>query len=822
MSNETPQKKFVTKKYYSERNKSFSVFYKIRKENNYQKLNLNVPYKIKESQNEERNKKNEEEKYIFRICPLLNISKIKNKKCDENNIKSKKDQNCNSISYNINQYNNFYNTFFNNKINQFKNKLNDYSELKKNLDENENIKVNPNININMNVNDKLEKENLNEESQKNEKEKNRPEDTKDVAQPKKVNKLKLLLDQIEANKKKVKKTKNKKKTKLKQKEEEKKTDEKLENKIIKNKYFFSFKNKNTEKKEYKYTFEYIMQFQNWKISKESELIPEITLTHIENLGKIEEEVKNISNVSNANTTNKKSKSSKYIQNKNLMEQWSRKDMTKEIMAATEFKKKLEEKIQEDPIQRNLREYLNMLTKDNYQNIKNNILEIIKDNIEYQEKFLDILFQKAVLEKFYVKLYSQLCKEMDSELPQKMKSEKKNGKQKTVSCFRIKLVNKCKEIFKSNEKIYEYINEKEEDERENKFKKFILGNVNFITELISIKILSKKVAPDCINYLFEKYEDETNDQKLRLINIEAIVIFTDKFGTLINSEKDKLTTKESKIFNEKIEKIFVKLEKIKNSPEIPGYVKFKIINLIEKKKNNYQKTKYEKYIIAKSKKELEEERGNNINLEDAKKEEKEEKEEIITQEEINEKIKEGLYKYKDFCDEELDTKKYPWIEITYLYDIKLKNFDEILEGYIIGCADFIEKESNIKYSKNYIRELIEYYNDKFNENEKNNLSKKILSLFEIVKDFAFETPKIYEIYSYIIYLFIKYKIMEIKNLENIFLDEKDTEEDLYIINNIFINIYKDIKNDSFKNKLKNFFYVVKNKKIFEWLFNKEES
>ena len=62
---------------------------------------------------------------------------------------------------------------------------------------------------------------------------------------------------------------------------------------------------------------------------------------------------------------------------NLMEQWARKDMTKEIKAAEEYKLKLEETIKVDPIKRNLRNFLNMLTKDNYEKVKEDILGIIK-------------------------------------------------------------------------------------------------------------------------------------------------------------------------------------------------------------------------------------------------------------------------------------------------------------------------------------------------------------------------------------------------------------------------------------------------------------
>ena len=123
----------------------------------------------------------------------------------------------------------------------------------------------------------------------------------------------------------------------------------------------------------------------------------------------------------------------------------------------------------DPIKWNLRELLNMLTKDNYNETKAKILDVIKENVEYQEKFLDVLFQKAVHEKSFVKIYAQLCKELDKELPQRNqpKEDKKNGvKKKSTSIMRTKLLDKCRAIFqiKDNVKFDEFIKVKDPSER----------------------------------------------------------------------------------------------------------------------------------------------------------------------------------------------------------------------------------------------------------------------------------------------------------------------------------------------------------------------
>ena len=585
-------------------------------------------------------------------------------------------------------------------------------------------------------------------------------------------------------------------------EEQKRKEEEEKNKVIEKKYFIVFKNRKSEKKEYKYTFEYIMQFKNWKISKEDELLTNSVKQHFKDFE--EEEREGGKRKKNEGKINKnRSSAPEYSQQPktgltnnetpaNSMEKWARKDMTKEIKAAEEFKQKLEETIKDDPIKRNLRNFLNMLTKDNYDKIKQNIIDTIKEKVEYQEKFLDVLFQKAVSERAYVELYARLCR-----------------KKKETSVMRGKLLDKCKEIFtiENNEKFDEYIKEKDPEERENKLKKFVLGNVYFITELIKIKILSKKIAPVCIKNLFKRYEKEEGDEKLKLINIQAIVIFTDQFGTLVHSQEKKIISKDAEEFKKSIDEIFQKLDKVKDEKGLPGYIKYKIINLIEKRKSGYQKSKLEEYRTAKSKKEVIQELEN---------------QDQITQDNINDKIKGGLEDYRDFVEEEGSSAKYPWKETTYLYDKKEKGLDDILEGYIVSCGDFIEKENNIKYAKDYIKELIEYYSDKIKKKEKKDLRIRLFNLLEIVRDYALETPQIYDIYAYVISIFIDSNIMEISDLEEIIKEKDSNEKDLKVVSDILEKAYNYYKGKIFREELSKFNYIKNNTELFKWVYNSEET
>ena len=186
------------------------------------------------------------------------------------------------------------------------------------------------------------------------------------------------------------------------------------------------------------------------------------------------------------------------------------------------------------------------------------------------------------------------------LPQKNISKDDKPKKKLTSIMRTKLVDKCREnLGFENKEIYDkYIKEKEPKERNNILKNIALGNVDFINKLIKIKLLSKKNSQIWFNILFERYKTTSGDEKI--IYIEAIINFSDQFGTLIYSNEKKLDPNSTKKFKENLNEIIKKLEKIKDEKGIPGYIKYRIINLIEKSKNNYQKTKFEEYKIENTK------------------------------------------------------------------------------------------------------------------------------------------------------------------------------------------------------------------------------
>ena len=557
------------------------------------------------------------------------------------------------------------------------------------------------------------------------------------------------------------------------------------------------KEREKEKKKYTYTYEYLKHFENMEKSKETNLLTKDVLDHInqiedglktkkmENL--LESNILSHSNDSNCNTS-KSSCSS--LSNKLSLEIWARPDYTKEKEEAENNKRNFEECDKKDIITKELRELLNKMTKDNYEEIKIKILEIIKNEVENKNKLLDIIFLKSCQEESFVVIYAQLCKYLNKELPQKIqkKTKKENKKYKKSTIFREKLLEKCKEMIKFEEKkIFEEFNKENiDEEREKKIKNIIIGNALFISELINLKMLSKKASCECIDYLFKKY-NEGNNKKIKLINIEVIIKLIDKLGTLLENENNK---KDKHIFQQKLEETFKKLEEIKKDENIPERIKYLILNIIKKKENKFKLSEYEKSKIAKSKKELEE---------------GDKEKEDLTQEDINNLIKKDLEEYKQIIEIEGDSKKYSWNITTDIYDGKYKGFESILEGYFMSCVEFIEKEGNLKYAKNYIKELLEYYHTHMEDNEKNNLLNKIIDLFVIINDYSLDGKDILCVYEHVLEICIKNEIFNIKDLDHLietkYNKEEDFKKDIKNLSIIFQNIYKNTANEKLKKQFR---------------------
>ena len=536
------------------------------------------------------------------------------------------------------------------------------------------------------------------------------------------------------------------------------------------------KNKGKKAKEPKqkreYSIDFILKLKDQKVSNEELLLSKEAKAHLEKFAKenVESKIMKIEE----NDNKKGGKADTKTKNKKEAKKTDE-----------EYKKFFDEALKDKDDNEKLKFYLEKINSDNYDFVKKEILELIKNSQEMQNKFVDEVIKTSIKKSPFCEIYAKLCKILDKDLSKKGNEEHK----KSASLMKTNLIDKTRLLFTS-EKFEEEGNKDEHKyEKNNRLKKNMFGITHFLIELVKVHILSKKVVPPCFQSLISRYEKNKTDQGLKSIYIETLIIFLELFEKLIHSKESKISEKEIEEYSEKVEEIIKKLEEIKEEVK-ERYLKRKIMNLIQKRKNDYQKTKYEIYLEKR------------FMDEPIPKEENK-----FSQDIINDIIEKGINDYIEFVEKEGASDKYDWKDETYLIETKKQGLDDILEAYFMNCPNTFEND--IKHTKNYIKELIEYYIGQKNEKEKTDLKNRLIKIFEIVKS---DIPMINDIYCSTINMFLENKIMEIMDLEAI---GNELSNEYAIINKTLKNLSQySVGNKEGLTKLN---FVANNKDSFKYLF-----
>ena len=571
-----------------------------------------------------------------------------------------------------------------------------------------------------------------------------------------------------------------------------------------------------------YTFEEIISYKNKKICLNTNLLSSDVITHcndisnkIEHKDSFKPNYKNINMNSNnyvytSNTLNKNEKEPS-------MGQWARKDMTKEIEEAEKYVKELNNNMSKDNYKYKIIEILNTLTVDNYKNILNKMVEMLflTDNnnkiglnkpeylLHNQFIFVEIILDKATIEKGYVVLYAKLCADLFIELIKLIKEYNNPDIQNQLingENLKTILTSECRQRF--DECISVSTLSKNLDEYEKKeiflvLKKKFLGNMNFIAELINVKLLSQTKGFEFLDILYKRYKEIKNNEKIKFLNLEGAVTLLTKFGRIVmerqnpkhiqnldNYMKDNICPIVSNDDNDNID-----------NKGLPNYLKFKIINLIEKKKNNWKDSLYEQSIIAKGK-------NNNISIShdladsniidesliDSQKimnntnKEKEDSIIILLKNDIENYVsflnehdifnKKDLNEYNNKNENNDINNEYDW-SITEELIIKARNeLEEIIRCYIEVCIDYVTKEKNIFFCNEYIKNIVNYYSVDLTRDEVEKVNLSMNDLYLNIEDICIDNYFMLEVMGYLLLILLNNNLFYIEDLDKFLNEDKD--------------------------------------------------
>ena len=116
-----------------------------------------------------------------------------------------------------------------------------------------------------------------------------------------------------------------------------------------------------DKQQFLFDYDYMISFENWEICKETKLLSEDFLKHLEDFKIVESEQIKMNNANNKGKKNKyHEKRTKELDKKKEVDlsNFGRKDMSKEIALAEQFKINIDKEAEKDPVRFKITEFLN--------------------------------------------------------------------------------------------------------------------------------------------------------------------------------------------------------------------------------------------------------------------------------------------------------------------------------------------------------------------------------------------------------------------------------------------------------------------------------
>ena len=437
--------------------------------------------------------------------------------------------------------------------------------------------------------------------------------------------------------------------------------------------------------------------------------------------------------------------------------------------------------------------LNILVENNYSSILNQITKLIlykrNDNILYdrdeivenEHSFKNSIFTHISRNVKYIFLYARLCKDLNKNILNALREQVniKNNKERNLKLIIndecISILNKFKNIeinaFKNKEKHeYYYLRKK------------MIGFVTFVYELIKLEFFKQQFGFFILEQFYKIYIDKNNLN----IYIETILILLNDLGKLV-FEKNNIKYIESinNFIDIKCNKIFSNNDKNK----IPNHLRYKFINLISKRNNNWEDNFDE--ILKKQEEDLD----ISIKEGESKKESINKINKIFNKEinidDVNKSIiEEDLVNYISYYTEETNNgqtniknnidKSYNWKIIEELVNNQNFGLESIINYFISVCTNIINDDNQIIISNDYIKNIIEYYTNSLSKKARDSIHNEMIKSFLKIDEFVNKNKNMYKILGNLLFILIDNKLYHIKYFNNYLKVEKQTQINLAII------------------------------------------
>ncbi len=459
--------------------------------------------------------------------------------------------------------------------------------------------------------------------------------------------------------------------------------------------------------------------------------------------------------------------------------------------------------------------LNIITEDNYNNIINQITDIIlyqntsdkslvkkdlNDNeniIKNEHTLKDIIFNKATTESIYSFLYAKIFNHINNNISNALIDQKnlKNNKERNLKFIISEecmiLLNKYKEYINLfNKECYEYYASKTK----------LIGYANFICELIDLDLIKQQFGFYTLEQFYKKYIDNNEANNIfKNIFLEICIVLVNKLGKIyFDKNNKKLIQNIDNFIKKNLTPIINDECRNNNNNDIPSNLKYRIINIIKKNENSWKESLFEKYKKDKKifdfkdeEKEVKviRERSGNNNTNNLKKIiicKKEEKEKI----DYKVIIEEDLKNYISYFTEQGDNgeiniksyidKSYNWKVIDELVNEKNYGLEYIINIFIQICSNMIKDEKQLLLCNDYIKNIIEFYSNNLSKKSMDLIHNEMIQLFLKIDEVIKINCHMSKIVGNLLFILIENRLYHIKDFNNYLKAEMQTQINLAII------------------------------------------
>eukprot|EP00005_Dracoamoeba_jomungandri_P002990 CAMPEP_0174257474 /NCGR_PEP_ID=MMETSP0439-20130205/6602_1 /TAXON_ID=0 /ORGANISM="Stereomyxa ramosa, Strain Chinc5" /LENGTH=893 /DNA_ID=CAMNT_0015340569 /DNA_START=29 /DNA_END=2710 /DNA_ORIENTATION=+ len=228
--------------------------------------------------------------------------------------------------------------------------------------------------------------------------------------------------------------------------------------------------------------------------------------------------------------------------------------------------------EKDKIRSQAREILNKLTEDKFNTLSQKMVTLclgLKD-VEYFKVVIAELFDKALREPQFSKMYAELCQRMQ----RKCKSYP-SGSGGDKQTFRRLLLNKCQEEFENKNAVQKKLLQLSADDKtyqEKKLRNRMLGNIIFIGQLFKLRILTEKIMHSCVIRSLLPATPSATD-------LEALCKLMTTVGEQLDKQ-NKTYRNTNKQGEGPMDHYFKRMAQYSEDPEVPLRTRFILQNAIE--------------------------------------------------------------------------------------------------------------------------------------------------------------------------------------------------------------------------------------------------